>query len=283
MKMKKALTISTLFMMILFAFACEKHAIVYNSQAVDENMSSVQIFNYIPETTAANATFEKVVLNGQLVALKIGQLNHMNAIPSGSVGRFFATTAGASTLELYKNEDDQTPVYSVNIELPKGKCNLFIYDITKDPIIFDNEFPYPTNITTNTDSIAHIKFYNFLFEDSQSSPYQGRIQYQWQHPVTNEWANLGEPVAFGEATSWSPVIVIKDGGYYSSGFNTSGSCRIRYNIRKVNSDGTLGDKLVVNNKDYYDYWIANIGRAYHHTLRGYRTTSLGRVSQFTAL
>src|SRR3546814_1219252 len=94
---------------------------------------------------------------------------------------------------------------------------------------------------------------------------------------------LGSPVAFGEATSWEPVVVNKTVEV------SAGTARIDYRIRLIGPDGSDEGSLQLLNttsgamRDYADWWNASIGRVYHHFLAGNRTeVPVASVKLFTA-
>lgn len=268
---------------IIFFVSCEKHEILYNTDTVGSDIAEFQLHYFEPIVNTSANYIDSVFVNDVLYSSVngSGQLATYNGVPGGDVGRFFAVKAGTSNLKLYRGG---SIIYDNNVTLNPGKQNIFIHDLTKEPIVIDNLFSqYKSNIiisdvaTWNTDSIATVRFYNFLYE-SDNTPYSGKLQYQFKNLTTGEYENLGKPVAFGEATDRVPVIVHK------TYFNSSGYCRVYYRI--LTEDGTI---LKTMNKygnfiDYSDWWTTYIGRAYNHILRGYRaSTPLSSVSIWTSL
>jgi|SRR5690625_2707101 len=277
-----------LFLLLIGVFSCQKHAITYNTEKVDKDQAEFQLHYVVPVTASSDNNIYRVEINDQLYANKKAPLNTYNAVPSGAVGRFYATPAGETNIKLYKGEDEVL-VYDQNCELKPGKQNIFVYDFDEPPVIIDNDYPYERLVSDSTGKTAWVKFYNFLFE-SENTPTPLTIQYQYQYvnnendtKDTSDWISLGEPVAFGESTDWVPVPV------YKTVERSSGYAKIDYRIFEVNADGSLGDTLKVLNSsgnmvNYSDWWNAYVGRRYHHILSGMRVEKpVSAVRQFTAL
>lgn len=266
--------------------SCEEHEIEYMTTPVDKDMAEIQLHYFVPVTAIAANNIYKLEIGGQeYVNNGAAVVSTYNAVPSGSVGRFYATASGDVNIKLYKGTDLEL-VYDKNAKLTSGKQNVFVYDFNKDPIVFDNGYPYETNITMDTDSTCWVKFYNFLYE--KEGEYSTlKLQYQYQYTTgdgtKSEWLNIGSPVAFGESTGWQPITVIK------SVFNSSGYARIDYKIKVQDENGEYTQDLQVWNSNgkyvsYSDYWNGYIGRRYHHVLKGMRSAKpISSVSQFTAL
>ncbi len=261
--------------------SCDKHEILYGTRPADD--AEFQLHYFEPVVNQASNYIDSVFVNGILYSSVngSGQLLPNNGVPGGSTGRFFSVKSGEVNFKFYRKDKI---VYDQTCTLNKGKQNVVVHDLSKAPIILDNQFPYPHSFEWQegvsiytTDSISTIKFCNFLYEKA-GEPYQGKLQYQWQHPRTKEWHNLGNPVGFGEATDRIPITVVK------TVYNSSGSCRIDYRILDEN-----GDVLqVMNSKgkmvNYSDYWTGYIGQAKMHFFRGYRTeTPVCAVSQWGSL
>jgi hypothetical protein len=184
----------------------------------------------------------------------------------------------------------------------------------------------------DTDTIGYIKFYNLLFETPGVPNTTVKLQYQYRyimHPIytmedeakglipegnkigdttgdtkKSKWANLGEPVGFGETTGWIRVPVKKT-GYIVGATTGTGRANIDYRILVVggtvdvekNADGilrycatgkttysfygTIGD--TGNNSERGDYWSLGIGRCMHHFFSGARADLPGsNIRQFAA-
>lgn len=258
---------------------CEKHVIQYRGEQIsDETVAQFQIHYMVPTTAGATNNINRVELNGKMLSNETTPLVTYNFLPSGSVGRFFATEPGKQSIKLYRGAvNDLTLVYERDFDLPAGKYNVIVHDFDAPPIIIKQEVPYPKVITEHTGATAWVKFYNVLYEEP-GVPTPLTLQYQYQYTVDNataeksEWLNLGQPVSFGEATGWEPVPVNKTVEV------SAGTARIDYRIRVIGSDGSDQGSLMVRNAsgnmvEYSDWWNATIGRVVHHMYAGYRTTT----------
>ena len=259
-----------LFMLVIGVTSCTKHELLYDTTEVDSTMTEFQLHYFAPVVNDAANYIDSVFVNGILYSSVrgSGQLQPYNGVPGGTVGRFFAIKSGNTNFQFYRKD---VIVYDYNVELKSGKQNVFVYDFTKAPIVIDNGYPYRDKYNTgatvagwDTDSIATVRFYNFLYEDA-TNPYKGKIQYQYQDYRTKEWMNFGEPVGFGEATERIEIVVVKET------FNSQGTRRVDYRMLDEN-----GDILRIRNSaggmvDYSDWWNSTIGRATMHIFAGIRT------------
>ena len=268
------------------AISCKKNVIEYDGEFIDENIAEFQLHYFVPVVANANNNIYKIELNNRLLTNNTSPLVTYNALPSANTGSFFTTTPGNANIKLYKGSDTVL-VYDQNVNLTAGKQNVFVHDFSKPPIVFDNQFPYPKNITEHTDSTAWVRFYNFMYEND-STPTILKLQYQYQYTMNvesgqkSDWINVGEPVSFGQSTGWEPIRVIRAVEL------SSGSARIDYRIRMIDNSGAdLGSLQIINSSgryiNYSDWWTAFVGRVYHHVLSGLRTASpRTAVRQFTA-
>ena len=275
--------------------SCEKHKMHFDVTELPDDIAEFQLHYMEPINNVEANNITSVYVNGQLYSSTggSGTLYPYNGIPSGGAGgRFFQAKVGSNHFELYRGEE---LVYDMNITLAKGKQNVIIYDLTKDPIIIDNGFPYWSNrqltgSNWNTDEVFQVQFVNLLFS-RPGTPYVGTLQYQFKRagnildPITGEvigpepaeWYNMGEPVAFGETTGLQMLVMHKQT------FNSSGTQRFDYRILDENGDELMkwnGSRMV----KYTDYWNAYIGRVYIHFFRGNRTVSpVCNVSQWASM
>lgn len=257
----------SLILMVILAISCDKHEIEYDTKSIDR-MAEFQLHYFVPVTATSSNYIYRIEINNSLYANTTGPLNTYNAVPNGSVGRFFTVEPGEVNIKLYKGTSEEL-VYDRTTTLTNGKQNVFIYDFDEDPIVFDNGYPYVANITEDTDSTTYVKFYNFLFE-TDGVPTDLKLQYQYIDPTTDELVNIGEPVAFGETTGWQPVKLIKDV------YNSSGSTRVYYRMKVVDDNGNIVEDLQLYNSSskyvsYSDYWTGYIGRRVHHVMAGFRS------------
>lgn len=250
----------------------------------------------IRNVAANNIT--QVFVNGQLYSSSggSGTLYPYNGIPSGGGGgRFFQANPGSNHFQLYRGEE---LVYDRDINLIGGKKqNVIIYDLTKDPIIIDNGFPYwkdrqVSGANWNTDQVFKVQFVNLLME-TNGVPYEGKLQYQYKRsgnildPITGEvigpepdvWYDLGEPVGFGETTGLQLIEIHKET------FNSSGSQRLDYRIITESGDELYAyDRSDAKFETYSDWWTAYIGRVYIHWLCGTRAGAPGcDVAQWASM
>lgn len=277
-------------LLLIGLMSCDKHVIEYDAEAIS-GVAEFQLHYFVPVTSGAANNIYKVEINDQLYANDQAALTTYNAIPNGSVGRFYTTGVGATNIKLYQGTDLNL-VYDQNCTLTEGKQNIFVYDFDEPPVVIDNGFPYVANVTEHSDTTAWIKFYNFLFEEDDQ-PTDLRLQYQYQYPIEyneqgavirkSEWTNLGAPVSFGETTGWMPVIVHKSVQISSS------YARLDYKIKVIDASGNdTGDLQIMNSSNnfvnYSDWWTAYVGRRYHHVISGMRAAKpTSAVRQFTAL
>jgi hypothetical protein len=286
--MKKYSKLLILFLLTGFMFSCQKHIVEYNAAKASSDDAEFQLHYFVPLTAVTANNIYKVEINGQVIANSTNPLTTYNAIPGGGVGRFYTAKKGQINIKLYKGENLQ-PVYDQNCDLKAGKQNIFVYDFSKPPMVFDNGYPYTPDVTAKTGSNGWIKFYNFLYE-KEGVATDLKLQYQCQYvindttKVKSEWVNVGKPVAFGESTGWQPVHV-----NVSTTAITNGNDRVDYRVRMIDKDGNdLGSLQVLNSSnkfvDYADWWTAYVGRRFHHILSGMRAGKPNcAVRQFTAL
>lgn len=274
----------------LMLTACEKHVIQYEADPVKPGSAEFQLHYFNPVVAGAANNIYRVEINGEPYATASSPLNTYNAVPSGAVGLFYTAPAGMTNIKLYRSASLEL-VYDRNFELKPGKQNVFVHDFNKDPIVFDNLYPYPRNVSEYTDTMGWVRFFNFLYEE-EGVPTPLKLQYQFQYVKDratmerSEWLNVGQPVAFGEATGWQPIPVIKEVVNTPS----PGYARIDYRIRVIGTNGEdLGPLQVRNNAnnsnmvDYSDWWNCYVGRHYMHILAGMRvSTPLSSVRQFTS-
>ena len=279
MKIMKYLS---LVLVLALAVSCEKNEITFDATPLAD-MAEFQLHYFVPVTSGAANNITKVEINGQLYANNKAPLSTYNAIPSGSVGRFYTVDPGNVNIKMYQGADMDVLVYDQNVNLTTGKQNIFVHDFDLAPVVFDNGFPYTPNVTAHTDSTCWVKFYNFLYETA-GVPTDLKLQYQYIDPRdATKMVNVGSPVAFGETTGWQPIKVVK------SIEISSGYARVDYRIKVIDSSGAeVGDLQVMKTNgsfgNYADYWNGYIGRRYHHIMSGMRAAApVSAVRQFTAL
>ena len=280
----KIVKYTVLILAMALMVSCEKNEVRYDAIAIS-NMAEIQLHYVNPVTAVAANNITRVDMNGQLVANSKAPLNTYNAIPSGSVGKFYAVDPGNVNLKLYMKGKIaiDSLVYDKSVTLDAGKKNIFVHDFTKVPVVINNGYPYTPNVTTVTDSTAWVRFYNFLYETT-GTPYAKKIQYQYVDSRTSLPVNIGQPVAFGEATDWIKVTVVK------IDLVSAGSRTITFKMKEVETNGTVvGDLQIMSTAGAYAAFTAtaslSIGRRYHHIMAGFRAVKSpnSSVRAFTAL
>jgi hypothetical protein len=187
-----------LVLLVAFSISCEKNVIEYPTTPINE-MAEFQLHYFVPVVSGSANNITRVEVNGQLYANEKAPLATYNAIPSGTTGKFYAVSPGSVNFKLYQGSAGDNLVYDQNITLTAGKQNIFVHDFAQPAIVFDNGYPYTARVTMDTDSVAWIKFYHFLYETAGVTN-DTRIQYQYIDPDTDESVNIGEPVSFGQTT-----------------------------------------------------------------------------------
>jgi hypothetical protein len=276
----------SLVLAVVLTVSCEKNVIEFDATPIND-MAEFQLHYMVPVTAVAANNINRVEVNGQLFDSIKSPLSTYNAVPSGSVGKFYAVNPGNVNLKLYMTAKlapkGDSLVYDQSVTLTKGKQNIFVHAFDQVPVTFDNGFPYVARETVTTDSTAWVKFYNFLY-DTIGVPTTKRIQYQYVDSRSGARVNIGAPVTFGETTGWIPVTVVK------SVVVSAGSRIITFRMQEVDASGTvIGDLQVMGTTGTYAAYTATatlfIGRRYHHTMAGFRAVKApnSSVRVFTAL
>ena len=253
--------------------SCEKHVITFDYESAKDLGKTAQFaVTYLePIVVESKNAIHLVELNDvQLASTQGGSSLAVNGTLPGE-GRFYVAKPGENTLKFYRiSGEEKTLVYEkvINLEANK-KTNLFVYSLSEDPVVLDNLYPYTVNpekatlFNYATDSLATIRFYNFAFKGNASTPYPGKIQYQWCHDKSvgntgrggadGNWMNIGEAIGFGEATDRIPVVVWKET------FVSAGSEVLWF--RGVDTE--TGEVVIA-----VDWWTTAIGSVVNHVYRG---------------
>ena len=251
--------------------SCQKHGLSYAPEVAADNMAMFQITYVEPIAVNAANAIDSVFVNDRLVASStgVGQLTVNGTYPYGpstATGKFFAAKPGNTNIKFYRKGN---LVYDKDVNLKEGRQELYVFKLDEDPIILDNLYPYKgnpdraTTATFDTDSIARIRFINFSFKGDADTPNPTKIQYQWCHDVytvgktsatkpDGKWENIGDPIAFGEASDYQVIRVHKNI------FNSSGSEYVWF--RGIDEDGNV---VIAN-----DWWTTYIGTSVKHIYRG---------------
>ena len=111
-----------------------------------------------------------------------------------------------------------------------------------------------------------MQFINLLYE-ADGIPYTGKVQYGVQNLDTKEYEPVGEPIGFGECTSWWYTKIRK------TVYNSSGSQRREVCLFAVDNNGNVTGMLPYTKSngtvgEFTDYWTWYIGRAYRQIAAG---------------
>ncbi len=261
-----------IFAAVILLFAgCQMHEIEFPESDSCAGQAQFQIIYVEPIANNTANRIDSVYVNGKLYnSIEMPQKLTVNAAipyPNG----FYVAPAGMVNIKFYRDSmPDGSPklVYETNVNLTERKQQVIVHDLTADPIILDDLYPYEkyrtgaTPATFNTDSVVTYRFINMFYE-KPGVPYAGKLQYQYSNNsgssyTAGDWYNLGDPIGFGEQTERCAAIVHK------TAFNSSGSQTLRF--RCVDPDGNTVARTT-------DYWTAYIGRINTHILRGCRTGS----------
>ena len=255
--------------------SCDKKDVAYMAEPVDESSKAyIQVGYYAPVTAGAANYMYFIDING----VEYGNdgasfLATFNTVPSGGTNRYYAVDAGTVNLKLHKRESDGNGGYTypvvydqnVNVEAGKRYC-LYVHDLDKAPIAIEMTAAPEFGKALDTDSLCRVQFINLLYE-ADGIPYTGKVQYGVQNLDTKEYEPVGEPIAFGEATSWFYVKIRK------TVFNSSGSQRREVCLFAVDDSGQVTGMLPYTKSngtvgDFTDYWTWYIGRAYRQIAAG---------------
>lgn len=280
----------SLCLLAVLAWSCQDKDVEFKFHKVDESkVAYVQIYNCPPlKAVTANYAYY-LTLNG----IEYGNngsvfLRTYNFVPSGAVAKYYTVPAGDLTLTLLNSKKEQ--LYNQMVSgLEAGKHYiLFIYNYNEAPKVFEDlEIPkFPG--TAETAKHCSMRFFNFLYEED-GTPFADKLQYalRYKNEETgeNEYEMIGEPVGFGEGTSYFTPEINKT-VFNSSGYET------RYiTIYRIDAQTgeNLGQLQYINSKGkevaFTDYWTWYIGRAYHEVMGGIRTSSsiTMTLAQYTAL
>ncbi len=273
----------SLILAVTLMASCEKNVIEFDATTIGE-VAEFQLHYIVPVNAVAANNITKVEINNQLYANSKAPLNTYNAIPNGSVGKFYTVNPGNVNIKMYQGTNMDVLVYDQSVTVTAIKQNLFVHDFNLPPVVIDNEFPYIRREVVETDTTTWVKFYNFLYETA-GVPTTLKLQYQYISHRTGQLVNVGAPVAFGETTGWQQVLLLK----LPNEQVTAGSRRIDYRIKVVDDAGNIVGDLMVRNASgvmvpYADFWTGTIGRRVHHIFCGFRAASpVSAVRLFTAL
>ena len=126
--------------------------------------------------------------------------------------------------------------------------------------------------------------FNMLFEDNTghpatpATPYPGKLKLQYQDNKTKEWVDVGDYVAFGEATERAEVRVRKPDGVITSGYES-------IMFRLLTESGDIFQYRSGADVTAYSDWQYSrtlyIGRVYEYIIGGVRTGRSPSTSVYT--
>ena len=276
--------ISICLVALLFA-SCDNKDIDFNEDPVTDQ-AQIQVAYMCPKKAETANYIYTVVINGvEYCNNGSSFLATYNYVPSGAVGLFYTVKPGDVNIRFLNKKGEE--VYNTNINVASGsKQMVVVYDFAQAPAIVPFKEPLKFPGVAETGNKCSVRLYNFLFE-SEGVPMADKIQLGLQNTETKEYAPVGEPVAFGQATEFIPVDIDKEKG---SGFNTSGYQRRDICIYRIGADGE--NKGVIQytkstgaTAGFTDYWNWYIGRGYLEFMRGVldSKTFVVAMTQFTAL
>lgn len=276
--------ISICLVALLFA-SCDNKDIDFNEDPVTDQ-AQIQVAYMCPKKAETANYIYTVVINGvEYCNNGSSFLATYNYVPSGAVGLFYTVKPGDVNIRFLNKKGEE--VYNTNINVASGsKQMVVVYDFAQAPAIVPFKEPLKFPGVAETGNKCSVRLYNFLFE-SEGVPMTDKIQLGLQNTETKEYAPVGEPIAFGQATEFIPVDIDKEKG---SGFNTSGYQRRDICIYRIGADGE--NKGVIQytkstgaTAGFTDYWNWYIGRGYLEFMRVVldSKTFVVAMTQFTAL
>lgn len=276
----------TLCLLMALVASCSDVDVTYQFEEVDNNNKAyVQIYYVVPLPSVPANYIYYVDIN----SVEHGNdgstfLATYNFIPSGGVALYYAVDAGDLNIA-FKGKDKVVKYSGTVKDLKPGKHYLaFVYDLTQEPKLLEApEVPtFPG--TAETATHCSVRFFNFLYE-ADGTPFTDKIQYALKNTETGEYENVGEPVAFGEATSYfTPTI--KKTVFNSQGYQRRDLTLFRIDANTGENLGQIKYTTVAGKEATFTYWWTwYIGRAYLQLLSGNRTNKANPMTlkQFGAL
>jgi len=276
---------------ILALVSCKKHDMFdgYDMTPVPDDHAEIQIHYFEPVLNNSSNYIDSVFLNGELYSSSRGNgvLTPFNGVPGYITGAFFDVPSGNVNMKFYRKDE---VIYDKNVTLTPGKQDVWVARLDLDPFVTDNGFPYwnktapATSVGWGSDSVAKVQFINMLFEDNTghpatpATPYPGKLKLQYQDNKTKEWVDVGDYVAFGEATERAEVRVRKPDGVITSGYES-------IMFRLLTESGDIFQYRSGADVTAYSDWQYSrtlyIGRVYEYIIGGVRTGRSPSTSVYT--
>ena len=90
--------------------ACEKHVVEYDTTDLSD-VAEFQLHYFVPVDAKASNHIYKIEINHDVyVNNNAALLTTYNAVPNGSVGRFYTTKVGENQIKLYRRPDRKSVV-----------------------------------------------------------------------------------------------------------------------------------------------------------------------------
>lgn len=276
----------TLCLLVALVASCADKDVTYQMTEVDNSKKAYVQIAYVAPVANVTANYIYYVdLNG----VEYGNsgssfLPTYNFIPSGSTSRYYVVDAGSLKVDLKAAKKDSVIYSNTATGLEAGKHYIvFVYDLKSAPKVVETP-EYPTFPGSgSTAEHCGMRLYNFVYE-ADGTPMTDKIQYAFKDS-TGVYQPIGEPVAFGEASSYFTPSVKKE-VFNSSGYETRYNTILRIDATTGASKGQLTYTTSGNvQATFTDYWTLYIGRVYHHVAVGNLSSSTAylRVKNFTAL
>lgn len=241
-------------------------------------IAELQILYVEPHGLHSPFDIDSVFVNDVLVAAVDGHdpLRQYDGTPFNTVGKYIQTNAGLATILFYRRNN---VVYEKTAILHEGRQHLFVYDLSKEPLVIQDVFPYKDSIfhdpetlaTYRADSVITAKFVNLAYDDKMI-PCQGKLYCEWNDPknAAEGWHHTGRPIGFGESTELNGIALDKafsDLHYYKIDF------------RFLKEDGTEYTYINSSNREkpFTDYDNVYAGQSYIYVLCGNRNAIPGSL------
>ena len=278
--------IALLLLVAVTMSSCDKKEVSYMVEPVDESAKAyVQVGYYAPVTTGAANYMYFIDLNG----VEYGNngssfLATYNTVPGGGTNRYYAVDAGQVNVKLHSRVSDGNGgydypvVYDQNVTVQPGKRYvIYVHDINEAPILTEMTPAPEFDPALDTDSLCRVQFVNLIYE-ADGTPITDKVQYGLENLDTKEYELVGEPVAFGEVTSWIPVKIRKT-VYNSSGYQNRKLCLYRIDANTGENLGVLQyTKDDGSTADFYTTVYDSFGKTYWYIGRAYRNIGAGNCS-----
>ena len=278
--------ISICLLAVLFA-SCDKKDIEFPMEDVS-NQAQIQVAYMCPKKAETANYIYTVVINGvEYCNNGSSFLATYNYVPSGAVGLFYTVNPGDVNIRFLNKNGEE--VYNTNINVASGsKQMVVVYDFAQAPAIVPFKEPLKFPGVADTGNKCSVRLYNFLFE-SEGVPMTDKIQLGLQNTETKEYAPVGEPVAFGQASDFIAIDIDKMGpggsGYNDYGYQRRDICIYRIGADGENKGVIQYTKSTGATAGFTDWWTWYIGRGYMEFMRGVLDSKTFPVAmtQFTAL